>query len=311
MLTDIDLLIKWNNLPYQIDGYLRVDSDHNIDWYIGYENINQKSLLLIMENEPSQIPSSKSIAVNIGKRKDNKWAITFRLISIEREEVFIRLCWDLIDSSRTYLNDKAGFQSIVNRYNQWARLMENQNSSLLSEAEQKGLLGELEFILEQLNRGMDFVNTIAGWLGPEGTDQDFIYSKKWHEIKTTGLSALTVGISSIEQLDRDLDGELIIYFADPTSTTDKSGVTLTGKVNEVRSALDINFEAKNLFEEKLLRAGYFDLPEYNKKPFRIDGKKKYCIEDDFPRICRDSIPNEISSLEYKLIIQSLMPWQFE
>lgn len=311
MLTDIDLMNKWNNLPYQSDSYLRVDSEHNIDWYIGYENINQKSLLLIVEDEPSEIPSSKSIEVNIGKRKDSKWAITFRLISSEREEVFIRLCWDLIDSSQKYVNDKVGFNSIITRYNQWAKLMENQNTSLLSEAEKKGLLGELEFIREQIISGSDLNDTIAGWVGPEGADQDFIYSEKWHEIKTTGLSAVTVGISSIEQLDCDLYGELIVYFADPTSPTDKRGITLMGQINEVRSALDINFEAKNLLEEKLLRAGYIDLPEYNKQPFRIEGKKKYRVEDDFPRICRDTIPNEISSLEYKLSIQSLTPWQFD
>lgn len=96
MITSKVLLDKWNNISHYNLGFVRIDSEHPLEWYIGYENINQKLLLLISDFEPQTVPSSKSILFSKGYRTDSRWAITFRLIRNEQEDVFIRLCCDLI-----------------------------------------------------------------------------------------------------------------------------------------------------------------------------------------------------------------------
>lgn len=309
MQTDRELKNKWDNLPLQSEGYIRIDSDHEIDWYIGYESINQKSLLLISKSKPSEIPSSKSIAINIGERKDGNWALVLKLTSINMEEVFVRLCWDLIESSRSYFNDENGLAFIADRYKQWAKLMENQRVSILTDAQQKGLIGELHYISEKILSGEDSLEIISSWIGPEGADQDFVYANRWHEVKTTGISSVTVSISSIEQLDVAMPGELIIYFADPTSLTDTNGVTLKSEICIVKDLLKSTPAALSLFEGKLLTIGYIDLPDYDKKPYKISGQARYNVEGDFPRLTRSLVPIEVSSVEYRINIQAISPWK--
>ena len=40
---------------------------------------------------------------------------------------------------------------------------------------------------------------LAGWVGSEGADQDFVYADCWHEIKSTWASSSEISMSSVEQ----------------------------------------------------------------------------------------------------------------
>lgn len=309
MLSNIELLEKWNNLKFHNGSYLRIDSDHPLEWYIGFEGINEKSLLFVTPFEPKAIQSSKSILISTGTRTDSNWAITFRLIRVNYEEVFIHLCCDLIESSRSYRNNLSGLQYVLTRYATWTKLMELQQDGLLSESRRKGLIGELLFLHERISCGLPSLTAVEGWVGPEGADQDFSYAQGWHEVKAVVSDATSVSISSVEQLDAPIPGELVVHFIDKVSPQDGNAFSLPDAIANIKRLVEGDAVSAMLFEEKLLRYGYIDLVEYYKHRYRLTATKKYCLNQDFPRIRRETLPVEIPQVRYGISIPSLEPWR--
>ena len=52
--------------------YRRIDDIHSLDWYIGYNEEDEKSLVLITNGEYKKYESTKFIFVKLEKRVDNK-----------------------------------------------------------------------------------------------------------------------------------------------------------------------------------------------------------------------------------------------
>ncbi|WP_255570088.1 PD-(D/E)XK motif protein [Cohnella sp. CFH 77786] len=310
MLSSESLLDKWNGIANHTSGYVRIDSDHPMEWSIGYESIIQKSLLLITESKPRDLPSSKSIQVSYAQRAtDNKWAITFRLTRAEQENVYVRLCFDLIESSRTQTDSVEGLEYVLDRYIQWSKLLELQKSGLLSEAERKGLIGEINYLQQIISLGVSPLSAVTSWIGPEGADQDFVDEYGWHEIKASGIGAKTVSISSLEQLDALAPGELVLYFIDKTSPNDANSFTLQSKVNNLRDLVRSNVQALDLFNKKLLQYGYIDIPDYSKQWYRFGGSNRYRIDEHFPKLIKGNVPSQIAAASYQISIQAIEGWK--
>ena len=85
MLTLDELTVKWNEIA--VLAYKRVDADHPLDFYIGTDSVGHKELLLLSTYEPPKLISSKSIVIEIGKRHDSKWAVCYKLLKTEQEEI--------------------------------------------------------------------------------------------------------------------------------------------------------------------------------------------------------------------------------
>lgn len=309
MLSNEMLLEKWDKLSHHNSGYVRIDGTHPLDWHIGYEDISQKSLLLLCDDEPESVPSSKSILSSFGQRGDGKWAIAFRLVRNENEEVFIRLCCDLIESSRTQANSRHGIQYAIKRYKQWSKLMEQQKNGLLSESDRKGLLGEIIHLQQCMAQGTSQQEAVTCWMGPEGADQDFIFSTIWHEVKATGIGSKTVSISSLEQLNVAFPGLLVLYFVDKTAPNENASFTLLSKMAEIRDALKNNQTALNLFNEKLLRRGFIDVKEYEDYWYRLSGTQRYKVDNTFPKLINSNVPSQIASAGYEISLNAIESWR--
>jgi len=311
MLTSESLSAKWNSLPTQAGGYTRVDHLHPLELYIGLEAINQKSLLLISSFEPSPPPSSKSLQVVVGQRTDGKWALAFRLLRMEQEEVYLQLCCDLIESARQQRNDAKGMQFVVDRYRRWHRLMETQENGLMGEAARKGLIGELLFLQRVLKSGLSALDAVNGWIGPESADRDFVFPDCWHEIKTAGAGAKSVSVSSLEQLDAAPPGELVVFFVDRTAPGDGLGFSLNEKVQEIKAELQGAPAALELFATKLLDYGYMFQREYDVPHYRFHGMRRYRIDSSFPRLIKDNVPAQIAAATYALSLAAIENWRTE
>lgn len=310
MPTNDSLLAKWNSQP-PCNAYIRVDAVHPLDFYIGYEDIDEKSLLLVTDREPTALPSSRSILAIAGQRGDGKWALMWRLIRREQESVFVRLCYDLVESSRTQCNDGRGLEFVSNRYRQWHKLMEHQGSGLLSEAARKGLLGEILYLLRLLSDGMRPIDVVSGWLGPEGADRDFVLKDGWHEVKAQGADARTISISSLEQLDAPPPGEIVAILIDSTSPDDPSNFSLRSKIDEAKTVLQTDSRALELFSSKLLECGYIDLRDYDEQYYRSSGCRRYRFDWQFPRLTKRNVPSAVSTAKYEVDLSSIEAWRTE
>jgi hypothetical protein len=300
---------QWDSIEYKNGGFLQIDTRHPLKWHIGYQSLSQKTLLLISETEIDPVESSKSMAVSRRRREDNFWILAFELLMNEQQGVFASFCCDVIDYSRSAENEKEALRLVINRYKQWSKLLETQKSGLMDESKRKGLLGELLFLEQQLDKMSSCLAAIQGWSGADSADQDFIYQNSWYEIKSIGTSAVSVTISSLEQLDCYDDGELVIMRIDETAPDRAGAISLGDVVQRIKKMLLNDADALNLFCTKLMAYGYLDLQEYSEQKYYYFGMQKYLVNNVFPRLTAQFIPAQITSAHYELNLPSLETWR--
>lgn len=302
MMTFDELIEKWEAMPVYANAFLLIDSSHHIDINIGYEEMNQKTLLIRNSGIVLGLSSSKSIVASNYQFMDDKWALSFRLVQSDNEEVFLRFCWDIIESSRDVSENTIDY--IVGRYLKWQRLMEYKHPNILPVSRQKGLMGEILFLTE-CTKVMGAQKALESWCGPEGADQDFIYDNTWTEIKVTTMASTTISISSLEQLDLDINGSLMLYRIDKTTDSDINGFALKDMVQRARNLFSCNPKCKELFELRLFQYGYKDLPEYGRQKYRFCGAEEYVVDEAFPRLIKGNIAYQITSAQYNIDIASI------
>ena len=310
MKTSPELLQKrWDSIKYKDGGFLQIDTQHPLEWHIGFQSINQKTLLLVCHTEIDTVDSSKSMSVYRRKREsDNRWTLSFELLRSEQESVFSIFCSDIIEYSRTSFNEKEALALVIKRYKQWIRLLENQKNSLMDDARRKGLLGELLFLYEKLKECKDAMSILQSWVGVEGADQDFIFPDTWYEIKSIGVSTSSVKISSLEQLDSDPEGELVIMRIDKTAPEKSGAISLNDVVLQIKDFLLKETKALELFQAKLDTCGYIDLQEYSVQKYYFSGSHRYKVNESFPKISKNNVPIQVISLHYELDIPSIENW---
>lgn len=309
-ITPDELQKKWDDVNFHNRSFLRIDTDHPLEWYIGYLSINQKTLLLISDEDMGTVDSSKSMDVKRGLREsDNRWTLTFELLREEQHGVFMNFCCDIIEFSRQASNSKDALQLVVKRYKQWNRLLEYQRKGVMDEGARKGLIGELLFLRQRLESGMHPLDAIHGWIGPEGGDQDFVYADGWHEIKTISLSAATVSISSLEQLDNNEDGELIVMRVEKCAPEKKGAFSLNNLVQTVSELVQSESDALDLLISKLNKYGYINLSEYSQQSYFYFGFQPYLVNSSFPKLIRAYIPEQITVAQYSLSLAGLIEWE--
>ena len=98
-----------------------------------------------------------------------------------------------------------------------------------------------------MSYGGSVQNAVQGWVGAEGADQDFMYSEGWYEVKSIGISAASVTISSLEQLDCTLAGELVVVRIDKVAPEREGSISLNEMVCRICSKLSPYSDSLELF----------------------------------------------------------------
>ena len=181
---------------------------------------------------------------------------------------------------------------------------------MLPEFRRRGLIGELTF-LQRAVRAWGSKASVEGWMGPARADQDFLFPDGWHEIKTLSSGSNRVTISSLQQLDAPLPGDLTVYCLDKTNELDDKGFSLHDLVENVRNAVSEDLDAAAIYASKLADYGYMDLPEYARDRYRLGGTQRYEVRADFPRLVRHDVPEAVAEVRYDLDLQELGEWSVE
>lgn len=310
IITPESLQKQWDSIKYRDGGFLQVDIKHLLEWHIGFQSINQKTLLLVSDIEIGAVISSKSMAVSRRCREsDNRWTLSLELLRDEQESVFAILCSDIIGHSQSASNEEEALALVLSRYKQWSRLLESQKSGLMDEHSRKGLIGELLFLSNRLDASDSALTAVQGWIGADGADQDFTYADGWFEVKSIGASATSVTISSLEQLDCDDYGELVILRIDKTAPEKNGAISLNDMVRQICEQLSGDSDALDSFRSKLATCGYIDLQAYSEQKYYCSGTQCYSVNETFPRMTKKTVPTQIVSLHYELNLPSLQEWQ--
>lgn len=300
---------QWDVINFASGGFLQIDTQHPLEWHIGYQSISQRTLLLISDVPVEAVESSKSMMVSHRQREsDNRWTLSFELLRNEQQEVFAILCCDIIEHSRVAPNEKESLGLVVQRYKQWSKLLESQKSGLMDESTRKGLLGELLFLEQRLADVGEPLPTIQGWSGADSVDQDFMYPDGWFEVKSIGASATNVTVSSLEQLDCVDEGTLVIMRIDKVAPDRAGAVSLNEVVCRICELLIESSETLDLFRTKLSEYGYIDLQKYSEQKYYWSGQQSYRMNESFPKLTAKTIPTQIVAANYELSLPSLISW---
>ncbi len=291
-------------ISQEIDSFRRVDEDHPLDIYLGRDASARISMLLISKSVPMQIYSSHLIGISIGKRVDGACALSFSLLDNQYQDIFFHFCDDIINATRDIKDKSQGITFVCLRYLKWQEMLKKNRSGLLSFSEIKGLIGELVFLKEILFDKYGKNVALQSWIGPDKADQDFVCSDLWYEVKATVSGGATVKISSIEQLDTDNDGELVVVYLDKTSCANPNRITLNSIVYEIENSLE-NGEQRRLFGDILIRQGYVYRNEYDEHGFVCTSINRYSVNQSFPALRKRNIPTAIANSNYLLSIPAI------
>lgn len=286
--------------------FIRFGDNRHLSLYIGRDDDARYSFDFRGIYKPVRISSSDVIALEQYKDGDI-YTLRFSLENSELLEYFCTFCQDLLDSVRVTNDDETAYHTLRSRYYSWRQLFRPDNARM-TEAEIMGLIGELLFLRDFMipNRGIDIA--LESWTGPEKTHKDFSDQQDWFEIKAISFGKETVRISSIEQLDSDIEGTLVVYDLEKMSPS-FDGIRLNQLVNNIISLL-VNTSQKEMFMDKLQLFGFDFSNENDNLVFALRNERHYRVNpDSFPRIRRSMLPDAITRVQYELLLTEIEPYK--
>lgn len=314
MISRTDLAKLWSEIRPQIGQTVgrRADPDHPLDYFISYDEKPEMQLMLVTDTLPQLPNSSKQISVRGNPRADGNYAICFSLENDGLKDQFISLCWDIMECTSDKEDKHEGVRYAVKRFAKWQKLFAELKENKLSESGVKGLIGELVLLKDYCIKKYGKTKAITGWVGPLGTDRDFEYDDFWFESKYVSLSMDKVKISSLDQLDIDNAGYLVLCRAEKAASSSTRSTSLNNLVDEITRTLNDDDNVLETFKNRLLLLGYDPNDERSEQTYEIHGLEFYYVEGPrFPRIVRRQCDGCIVDCEYMLSIPGLQEWRTE
>lgn len=286
--------------------FIRFGDNRHLSLYIGRDDDARYSFDFRGKYKPVRISSSDVIFVEQYKDGDIL-TLRFSLENNDLLEYFCTFCQDLLDSVKVTNDDDTAYHTLRSRYYSWRQLFRPDNARL-TEAEIMGLIGELLFLKDHMipERGIDVA--LESWMGPEKTHKDFSDQQDWFEVKTISFGKESVRITSIEQLDSDIDGTLVVYEMEKMSPSFE-GIRLNQLVNSI-IALLVNTHQRETFMAKLQLFGFDFSNENDSLVFALRNQNMYRVDrENFPRLHRALLPVAISRAQYELLLTEIEPFK--
>lgn len=306
MKTYDELKQQWDSCHGQ--GQVLVDSTHPLRMFLNINGDGNKEILVPIKRPEKRFKSTAAIGIRNYENRDSKY-LAIELLQPMLESEYVCLCYDLIESSRPYSSRAESLKALFEALKKWYYLLADPQREILPEREIRGLLGELQYMLSELDSGKDERAVIDAWKTHKDASRDFIFDDTWSEIKTIESTKDYITISSIDQLDHDTPGRLIVFKLDKTEETDPTGISLNSMVERVRNM--IGFQAETELNQKLLSRGYSYNEQYDHLLFLFKGVNHYHVDNDFPCITRDMLSPAIIRADYDIRLNQIERWHID
>ena len=282
----------WEKIKTPLSSYnvRRADYTHSFDFFWGKDISGDYLFLFECDASirfPSKVPLLQGIDISLPTSDgDRKTRLILRLNNKDDWDIFYSLCLDLIQATSGCSNEESVIAVIVRRLVRWHIFLKKYRTKIMSEFEQKGLIGELLFLKEYLLPKFSVSEALSFWQGPLDAPQDFCIGDTAVEVKCQlGTSKPLIRISSVEQVNTQLS-RLYLF------------VVTVGKEYIQNSQPS----SGDLFEDLLLQAGYLDLQEYSEFYFVVSRFRFYEVTDDFPRFHSSDIPEGIVNITLDIML---------
>lgn len=283
--------------------FSRIDDEHILDLHIGLDEKGRKSIELRSMFKPVKVTGTSAIDVTQYTKPEYN-TIRFSLKDDDMSGLFYKFCEDIIEQTKDLKNEKDGYKAITTRFFQWKKMFVLSKNTFLTEPEIMGMIGEILFLREPLADEIGLSEALKSWSGQELTHKDISCSDKWYEVKTISRGNTTVRISSLEQLDSDKNGELIVYSLEKMSPA-YNGISLNKLILETRQMF-LSADDADTFLAKVAMQGYEYNNYYDEFVFEVSGLTRYKVTDQFPKLTHANVPKEITKANYDLALAEIM-----
>lgn len=297
-----------NRIAEQFDGFKRpgffsrVDATHILELHIGLDEKGRKAIELRAVFTPVKVTGTSAIDVN-QYRKDEYNTIRFSLKDDEMSGLFYKFCDDIIEQTRELKDLRDGYRAVTARFFQWKKMFVLSRNTFLTEPEIMGLIGEILFLKNILSKEIGLSEALKSWSGQELTHKDFSCDNRWYEVKTINRGNPNVRISSLEQLDSEKDGELIVFSMEKMSAA-YNGVTLNKLILETRQMF-LSREESDDFLAKVALQGYEYNNYYDDFVFEISNVMRYAVGKEFPKLISSNVPKAIAKASYDISLSEI------
>ncbi len=238
--------------------------------------------------------------------KSNKLLI-IQLSSEINKDILAYLCDSLIESIENCDTESKAIKVVINRLEKWKSMFAKGTSDGLSVMEQQGLYGELTYLHKLILRDcFSYVEALNLWVGTDKASRDFQGNGWAVEVKTVSVNnSDQITINGERQLDETLLNKLYLYHLSIESSR-MNGQTLNDKVDIIRQLLSEDLIALNIYNAKLMEAGYFDHHRelYKERCYKIRKESIYKIDESFPRIKESELRDGVSNTTYSINVST-------
>lgn len=303
----------WHGLsPGSIDAR-RVSREGKHDFFWIMSGLSEPGLLLRLTEgteEPKPLPRLRNLDIAFRDMEGGR-ALTIVLKDGEQRELFAGLCEDIVRAAEVGSDNQDALLRGVRRMMRWHHLLRGGRGDLLSLDEQRGLLGELQF----LRRLVDLVGpraAIEAWRGPAGASKDFELDGILVEVKARrGAARPHVQISSEDQLTDVPGARLFLVVSAVDAVIKPSGLTLTDHVGAVEKLFsEADTESFLLWDDALHASGFDRDDDYSERRWNLGPTIDHEVEGKFPRIVTPLLPG-VTSVRYSVSLDSCADYRLD
>ena len=164
-------------------------------------------------------------------------------------------------------------------------------------------------IVGNLAKRIGLSDALRSWSGQELTHKDFSFENTWYEAKAISRGAQSVRISSLEQLDSDNPGELVVHVLEKMSAAYK-GITLNKLILETRNMFSTGDE-RDLFMSKVALQGYEYNNYYDDFVYEIVSFSRYYVDNNFPKLTIKTVPSGIRKVTYDISLVDIASFEIK
>ena len=304
MIDTKELFSKFENANY----FSRVDNIHVLELHVGLDEKGRKAIELRSQFKPRKVTGTSAIEVNQYKRPDYN-TIRFSLCDEDISGLFYKFCDDLVEQTRNVKEKSEGYTAIIARFFQWKKMFVASKNNFLTEPEIMGLIGEILLLRGHLAERIGLSEALRSWSGQELTHKDFSFDDTWMEAKAVSRGSQTVKISSLEQLDSDVDGELAVHSLEKMSTA-YNGITLNKLIFETRNMF-LSGDEQDAFMAKVALQGYEYNNYYDDFVYEISSFKRYSVNSNFPKLTHRDLPVAIRKAMYEISLVDIADFEIK
>ena len=299
----MDISERFNEIKHE-GNMLRIDPNHPLNLFIGLDQNRNRVFILKSKKRLKKTKSTKALDISLLEMEGHS-QLSIRLNNIQLKDIFLKFIQDIYDFTNLQSNEVDLINKYYSRVYLWKSTFSNPNRKILSNSSIRGLMGELLFLKSHMLNRFGLIDSLNAWVGPKKYKRDFETKDTWFEVKTKSSNSYTVKITSISQLDVEVNGFLAVVSLDATEIINDKTYNLNSLILEIFSIYD-DLELLDSLQNRLDEIGYSYDPDYDDINFIIMNIDIYTINEQTQILRKKDLPNSVTDVTYRLDINHLM-----